>query len=174
MLTFKKENVKTCSGFMSCECVSESAGVRVWGHRGARGLMWCESVFPTPTPQSSYHPKDGLIGKKVWKTLHTLWCLRCWTKKVVKINNTFENLKTAPLFRLDEMDVACRKCDRGARFWGGTTGRSYGISISTARTRSMQALFGENIQQSSACSCAWGQPKCHACNSNINYSQRGW
>ena len=32
---------------------------------------------------------------------------------------TFESLKIDPLFRLDEMKVTCRKCDRGARKWRG-------------------------------------------------------
>ena len=41
--------------------------------------------------------------------------LRFWTKKVSQNVNTFENLKIDPLFRLDEMKVTCRKCDRGAR-----------------------------------------------------------
>ena len=44
-----------------------------------------------------------------------------WYIQKVKIWNktqnvrTFENLKTDPLFRLVEMKVTCRKCDRGAR-----------------------------------------------------------
>ena len=52
--------------------------------------------------------------KKVWKTLDTFENLRFWTKKVFKNNDTFKNLKTDPLFRLDEIEVACTKCDRGA------------------------------------------------------------
>ena len=34
-----------------------------------------------------------------------------------QIDDTFENLKSDPLFRRDEMKVTCRKCDRGVRKW---------------------------------------------------------
>ena len=79
--------------------------------------------------------------EKIWKT-HERYAL--FSNQGSNFEDPYHTLKTDPLFRVGEMRVTCRKCDRGARKW-----------IHHPRPTSMGYLFLHRQDPFSA-STVWG------------------